>query len=97
MAKKTKRPPPQAGIAMTPNKRDGKKQLMQDHRVTLKTLEVMALCDAANYAANRGFNDGGNWLRSAFNALLDTCGMECEYGPTGKMTLILPLPKKGSK
>ena len=96
---KKKRQPRQAGIQMTVrNKREGKRQLMQDHAVTLKTLEAMALCDAANYAANRGFADGGNWLLSAFNSLLDQCGMECEYTESGRMTLILPPPaKKGGK
>lgn len=101
MAKKkaqTKRPPKQAGIRMTANKRDGKKQLMKEHAVTLTTLEAIALVDAANFAANRGFDDGGNWLRSAFNALMDQCGIECEYGESGRMTLVLPpAASKGGK
>jgi hypothetical protein len=100
MAKKkaAKRPPKQAGICMTANKREGKKQLMREHSVRLTTMEAIALCDAANYAANRGFDDGGNWLRAAFNSLMDQCGIDCEYTDSGRMNLILPPAKpKGAK
>ena len=94
--KKAKRPPRQAGIRMTVrSKRDGKQQLMKEHAVTLTALEVIALVDAANFAANRGFDDVGNWLRFAFNALLDQCGLDCEYTDGGRMIVVLPPPKKG--
>ena len=95
---KSKRPPKQAGIRMTASKRDGKKQLTKEHAVSLTTLEAIALVDAANYAANRGFDDGGNWLRSAFNAVMDQCGIECEYSESGQMVLfLLPAKSKGGK
>ena len=95
---KLKLPPQQAGIRMTANKRDGKKQLTKEHVVSLTTLEALALVDAANYAANRDFDDGGNWLRSAFNAVMDQCGIECEFSESGRMVFfLLPAKSKGGK
>ncbi len=96
MAKKkarAKRPPKQAGICMTANKREGKKQLLREQSVTLTTMEAIALCDAANYAANRGFDDSANWLRAAFNSLMDQCGLECAFTDGGRMNVILPPAK----
>lgn len=57
------------------------------HDIRMPTVAALALVSAATHAVRNGYDDGTDWLESAVNCLLESCGIDCDFEDDGTMVL----------